>query len=45
MIDLGAPLYTAKEDARGIGENELVYILKNEFDLMSETDKQLYGDV
>jgi class 3 adenylate cyclase len=32
-------------EARGIGENELVYILKDEFDAMDETDKQRYRDV
>jgi hypothetical protein len=32
-------------ESRGVGENELVYILKEEFDLMDELDKQKYRDV
>jgi hypothetical protein len=32
-------------DARGIGENELIFILKDEFDKMDETEKQNYRDV
>jgi len=30
---------------RGIGENELIYILKNEYDIMSKDDKKCYRDV
>jgi len=32
-------------DARGIGENELIYILRSEFDTMTEMEKQKYRDV
>ena len=32
-------------DARGIGENELIFILKDEFDKMDDTEKQRYRDV
>jgi class 3 adenylate cyclase len=32
-------------EARGIGENELVFILKDEYDAMDEKDKQNYRDI
>ena len=32
-------------EARGIGENELIFILKEEFNKMNEKDKQNYRDV
>ncbi|MEO5905940.1 MAG: hypothetical protein ABIQ11_04405 [Saprospiraceae bacterium] len=42
---IGKFLVAKKHKIRGIGEEELIYILKSEFDQLSDVDKKLFQDV